>query len=237
MKTSTKVLGSTLLIITAILSVGIISSRIYLNTVMGSDYKERADIILEENETMALEVQDFSSIDFIGAWNVKITQGSTYKVEVEGPRNLLGEIELQQTGKQLSVRNDYKGGFGTETFTIRMTIPELEGITIAGGADLSFDGFTGEELDVTLSGAGRIRAFNSEYKKLNVTCSGAGQLDFTDLISRDANVNLSGAGEVLVNMDGGELSGSISGMGSVKYEGRISNKSIRVSGLGEVSPK
>ena len=237
MKTSTKVLGSTLLIITAILSVGIISSRIYLNTVMGSDYKERADIILEENETMALEVQDFSSIDFIGAWNVKITQGSTYNVEVEGPRNLLGEIELQQTGKQLSVRNDYKGGFGTETFTIRMTIPELEGITIAGGADLSFDGFTGEELDVTLSGAGRIRAFNSEYKMLNVTCSGAGQLDFTDLIIRDANVNLSGAGEVLVNMDGGELSGSISGMGSVKYEGRISNQSIRVSGLGEVSPK
>lgn len=237
MKTSSKVLGSVLLIILAAMSVGIIGSRIYLNTLMGSDYKERANIILESNETISFDLKDFNTIEFVGAWNVEIKQGSAYKVEVEGPGNLLGEIEFNQKGKDLTARNNYKGGFGKDTFTIRMTIPELEGITIAGGADLTFDGFTGETLTVTLAGAGRIRAFDSEYKQLNVICAGAGQMDFTDLKSRDADINLSGAGEVLVNMDGGELSGSISGMGSVKYEGRVSNESMRVSGLGEVSPK
>jgi Putative auto-transporter adhesin, head GIN domain len=237
MKTSTKVLGSVLLIIIAAISVGIIGSRIYLNTLMGSEYKDRANIILESNETITFDLNGFNNIEFVGAWNIEINQGTAYKVEVEGPGNLLGEIEFNQKGNNLTARNNYKGGFGKETFTIRMTLPKLEGIIIAGGADLTFDGFTGETLSVTLAGAGRIRAYDSEYKQLNVICAGAGQLDFSDLKSRDADINLSGAGEVLVNMDGGELSGSISGMGSVKYEGRVSNESMRVSGLGEVSQR
>lgn len=237
MKTSSKILGITLLGITALLSIGIIASRIYLNSVMGSDYKERANLVLEEDETVSFDLKDFSSLDFIGAWDVEILQGSEYRVDVRGPGNLLDELEIHQSGNHLTIENNYKGGFGTETFSISIAMPDLDSITIAGGADLSFDGFKGSILSVTLSGAGRVRAFNSEYSELNVICSGAGQLDFKDLSSRNAEVRLSGAGEVILNMNGGELKGALSGMGSIKYGGTVSNESIRVSGLGEVTPR
>ncbi|MDC7232888.1 MAG: DUF2807 domain-containing protein [Spirochaetales bacterium] len=237
MKTSTKVLGSALILLMAIGSVGIIASRLYLNRHIDTDSMTRGDIILEDSETINFEIDGFDEITFMGAWEVDITRGSSYEVTVEGPGNLLGEVEFKQTGSKLTVRNDFKPTFGSEGFHIRITLPELKGIVIDGGADLSLDGFTGETLNVSLLGAGRIRAFDSRYENLKVVCAGAGQLDLTDLESRNAEMNLSGAGEVLLNMNGGELSGSLSGMGSIKYKGRIGKESIRVSGLGEVSPR
>ncbi len=59
-------------------------------------------------------------------------------------------------------------------------------------------------------------------------------LSFGGIITRDAAIELAGATNATTHMDGGELTGSPAGVGSVEYFGAISRESVEVSGLGSV---
>ncbi|MDA3958864.1 DUF2807 domain-containing protein [Oceanispirochaeta sp.] len=237
MKSSTKVLGSVLLAILLILCVTIVGSRIYLNLKIGNEYIKEGALIMEDPETLSYPMKTFNSLDFSGAWEIKITEGSEYAIKVTGPANLLDKVEISQTGKKLIIKNLNRQNLLKDTFKISLILPDLEALYIAGGVDMSFDGFSGESLLINLAGAGRIRGFDSSYENLTLNCTGAGQLDLTDCLSTNAKVNLSGAGEVLLNMGGGILSGSISGLGSVEYQGSLRENQIQVSGLGNVNSR
>ncbi len=235
MKRSTRILGITLLALTGLILMGMISTRIYLDRKIGNEYRDYERVIPGESRTLIFEMKDFDSLNLEGGWEVEISQGPEYSVEVEAPDNLLDRVEALQTGRTLKVRNDFKSAMDGGSFILRLTMPEFSSLVIAGGTDLSFTGFSGDELSITLAGAGRIRAFSSGYTNLNLVCAGAGQMDMTGLASINANVTLSGAGEVLLNMTGGTLSGVLSGMGSVEYDGYVKEESIRITGLGSVS--
>ena len=235
MKNSTKILGTTLLVVTGLIIIGMIGTRIYLDRQI-SGYTDYGNVEPGDDVTMDFELKDFSSLSLEGAWEVRITQSQEYAVQVEGPENLLDRVTAQQTGQTLTVRNDIKSAFDGNGFTLNISMPDLKGIVIAGGADMRFSGFTGESLSITLAGAGKIKGLKSEYTDLNLICAGAGQMDMRGVKSIDASVNLSGAGEILLDMAGGTLGGVISGMGSVEYGGYVKEENIRVSGLGSVSP-
>ena len=235
MKSSTKVLGFALLLILFVLCVGIVGSRIYLNRMIGKEYKNEGSMILGEPETISYNRKDFNSLDITGTWEIHIQKGSEYAVEITGPANILDKIEVSQSGKELKIKNPSHRSLFNDSFKIDLTLPDLESLSIAGGVDLIFNGFNGKSLRIDLSGAGRIQGLDSRYEYLVLNCSGAGQLDMSDCLSVNADVNLSGAGEVLLNMDGGLLDGSISGLGSVEYTGQFSRNQMKVTGLGNVS--
>ncbi len=237
MKTSSKILGWTLIVLVASAFMGIIAGRLYLNSVIGKSQSPDAGMVMENEITRDYRFEDFNAVEFSGNWKISIASGTEYRVSVTAPSNLLDRIEIKQDGMTLDVTNSYDFVFKEGSVSIRITMPELEGMTVSGAVDLDFRGFTGENLKMILSGAGRIRGLESRYDNLELVCSGAGQLDFTDCLSVNADVSLSGAGEVLLTMDGGVLGGNISGMGSVEYGGTVKENRLKVSGLGNVSSR
>ena len=97
----------------------------------------------------------------------------------------------------------------------------------------SLDG-NGKSLDIDIDGTAKIYSENSSIDNLNVSVRGSGQADLRDLLTVDANVNLFGAGEILLNMNGGVLQGSLDGSGSISYKGEVLREEIEVNGAGQV---
>ena len=108
----------------------------------------------------------------------------------------------------------------------------LEGSNGASEAELS--GFNGERLTITASGATEIDGEDGRYAALALNVSGAGDVDLRDVVATDARVTLSGAGEIKVGMNGGILSGSLSGAGNIEYYGTISENRVSIAGFGRV---
>jgi len=234
MKRSSKILSGALLFVLVLSFGGILAGRLYLNSVIGKDYKtgdriDTGNVITEDYSNTG-----FSSLVFSGNWKISITGGADYGVRITGPSGLMKNTGISQTGKTLTISNENTPVLHDSIFSVEITLPDLEQLSISGGVDLDFTGFTGDVLTITLSGAGRIRGLDSRYGNIVLLCSGAGQLDLTGCRTANAEVNLSGAGEVLLNMEGGVLKGTISGLGSVEYSGSIRENLLEVSGLGSV---
>ena len=188
------------------------------------------------------DVSGFSKIDARGVWSLTVTRGANWDVMLSYPNNVQNRVRVRVEGDRLVL--DYeRNGFGLFDFggggnRVKATIvmPELTAVDLAGAATLNVAGFKGDDLDIRASGASNIRGRDSAYKKVDLVVSGAGDVDFADVVSDDAHVELSGAGKVVLNMNGGTLSGSISGAGTVRYHGKIAKQDVVVNGFSSVQP-
>lgn len=194
-----------------------------------------------------VNVRDFDSIRLIGRWKVTLEQGDDWHVKLDYPRNM---------GKSLSVSvedgclvldpgewdvnwtwNWWKYGgknSGRKVYSARIMMPHLKSLQISGSSNLDLHGFTGDQLAITVSGAGNLEGEGGRYNNLSLTMSGVGNVDLRDMVFTDALVNLSGAGNVKLGMDGGILSGNLSGFGNVDYYGPVKDERVNISGFGGV---
>ncbi len=236
MKTSTKVLGGTLLLILLLLTSTVIWSRIYLNRNAGN-FRVSSNVTVElgADSQVRYDNKDFNRITLGGIWKAKLTRGEEYSIKVSAPINILDSVSLEQTGRTLQITNNFPAFAADRDVLLEITLPDLEDLTLSGGAQLSFEGFQQKDMKLILSGAGQITGEDSRCENLTVIFSGAGQMDLMGLSAVNADVTLSGAGELLLHMNGGNLSGKLSGMGSIEYDGNVKNEGIVISGLGDVS--
>jgi hypothetical protein len=123
------------------------------------------------------------------------------------------------------------------SFIFRITVVDLEAISVSGAARVDMDKLKTPSLDLNLSGAGDVDIYDLDTESLNVLISGAGDVRVTgntesqvvrlsgfgryqgfDLESLDADVTISGAGGAEVWAEN-TLNVTISGAGDVKYYG------------------
>jgi hypothetical protein len=141
-----------------------------------------------------------------------------------------GRLVLEEEGHGWS----WFGGKNREPIEATITMPALEGIDLAGASELTLSGFSGEQLDITASGATEIDGSDGSYGELTLIVSGAGDVDLEEVGVTDARVVLSGAGDIKLNMNGGVLSGSVSGAGHISYRGTVREESVVTSGFSSV---
>jgi len=190
------------------------------------------------------DIKDFRGITFIGNWKVDLEQGDEWRVDLEYPGDFDKKIRVEMKGDHLILDPGLRGTGhwnwkwwemnGNKRFSARIVMPELDTLNITGATDLEFDGFSGEHLHITISGAGNIEGDDGQYRDLRLTMSGAGNVDMHEMDFEDAQVILSGAGNVSLRMNGGILSGNLSGFGNIEYYGRVSEERVNISGFGKV---
>lgn len=190
------------------------------------------------------DVKGFDSLRLIGTWKVKLEQGDAWQVELTYPSGMEQDLRVSVEDGRLILdpgqwRQPHWGWDwwknGTQTgYSARIVMPELQAIEITGATNLDLSGFEGKHLDIAISGAGNLDGERGRYQDLNLTMSGAGNVDLRDMTFTDARVNLSGAGNVNLGMDGGTLSGNLSGFGNIEYFGTVKDERVNVSGFGKV---
>jgi hypothetical protein len=198
---------------------------------------------LGERVTREWPLDDFTAVVVRGAWTIDLEQGDAFRVELEYPEGIEERLEVEVRGGRLVLDSEDRGRprwgwFGGEhlDLTARIVMPSLTGVEIAGSGDLHLAGFSGERLALEVAGAANVETGAGRYDALDLDVSGAGRVEMSEMVFRDAAVNLSGAADVVLRMSGGVLSGSLSGVGNIRYHGTVSAERVNVSGFGRVEP-
>lgn len=212
------------------------------------------DIRIKGNGIQATEgriVSEFAKLKSSGSFEVHITKGDEFEVIVSADENVIQYIDTYVSGGVL--RLETRGTLSIQNklpMEIFITTPVLEGIKLSGSGNITTDYFYSDEMDVILSGSGKIKtAFETDKADINISgsgeielsgfaqkadfrISGSGNIDAVDLSTVDCFTSTSGSGDMWVSIER-FLEAKISGSGNVYYYGEP-NIETHISGSGNV---
>src|SRR6478609_7809573 len=115
-------------------------------------------------------VDTFTKISFRVSGKLYLRQGLTQKVELEGKKDVLKEIETEVSGGKLVIGKEgtWNWGWGDndeEDVNVYITVKDIEALSVSGSGDLIGETkFIAGDLDLNVSGSGTL--------KLDVDASG-----------------------------------------------------------------
>jgi hypothetical protein len=179
--------------------------------------------------TQQRSVGPFHRIAVSGSTDVTVSVGGAQTVALEAQPNIAEVIETNVNGGTLEIRSN-------ESYTtrkkvrLRVTVPSLDGVRIAGSADVTIDGARGPSLDLATYGSGDFDAAGN-VERLTYEGNGSGDARLARLVVRDAVVRIHGSGTARLHVNG-TLSVEIAGSGDVTYIGtpRILRQTVHGSG-------
>lgn len=240
MKTSNRILMAIGITAVALAVIVVVVARIIIGNVvtvpLSSSKAQQATVIgAPPRATKSYELKDFTGVAVSGAWEVRVSEGSQYKVTVSVADDMLPLLDVYAGGGVLHVGLKPGTVLTNRRMSATITMPSLDRIRLSGANRAAISGFTGDRLIVECSGAASITAKGQGYRRVRIDASGASAVRFRDLPTRNADVRISGAGQAELFMTGGELTGHLSGAGKVNYWGTVSKQTITTSGISSVS--
>jgi hypothetical protein len=178
-------------------------------------------------------VGSFASISTEGAFEIVVVCQKPQGVEIEGDDNILPLVSTEVTNNVLHIKN-LQSYSVREPITLRISVPDLEGISASGAGTIEISGLKSEKFEIDATGAPTIRA-SGETRVLKVDASGAGKIDAHRLHAARVGVDSKGVSRVDVYA-AEQLDVTISGPSHVIYEGNaVVNKTV--NGPGSVEKK
>jgi len=239
--------NKTLLLPVLILAMSVISCNFLTN--MDINVITPSDVNISENRA----VSGFDAIEFSAYGKMNIIQGDVESLNISGPDNIVPEIRTTvrngtlviDTRDNLTVRPTSQENPLTFTLVVKeLTSLDVSGLgevqieplstprilyNMSGAGSIVQNQITTEEINIDLSGLGGIE-ISGQAIQGSIEISGAGSVDAADLQLNTATVNMSGLGGATLWVTD-QLTGDISGAGSVSYYGDPQT-STTSSGLG-----
>ncbi|MFZ5970799.1 MAG: head GIN domain-containing protein [Bacteroidota bacterium] len=205
------------------------------------------------------KVPTFTKISFRVPGKLYLRQGSPQKVELEGSRDFLAEIETEVSGDNLTIGKD--GGWmgwnwGTDDrVNVYITVANIEGLSVSGSGDLIGETrINADNLDLNVSGSGSLKIeadasgnieadvsgsgsieLTGKCKNFKSDVSGSGRVRMTETIAGRASFGVSGSGKIEASGTADEVKTSISGSGKVYAANLEADRcEVRISGSGDV---
>jgi phage shock protein PspC (stress-responsive transcriptional regulator) len=178
-----------------------------------------------DDERRSSSLTDFNEVEITGKFDVKLTQGNDYAVELLGPEK--ENYNLYRSGETLVI--EYRGkkkfnldvkDLNIEQMRINITMPNLEKLEATGFGTIRVEDFTTDEIEIESRGPVRIKG-KLNAQNLTVTLTGKSEAEFSGNASRlnarlefasklraynldvvDATVEVSGASTAKVNVSG-----------------------------------
>lgn len=199
----------------------------------------------------------FKGVNVGGSFDVYITQGSSESVKVDAPADIMDRVRTEVVDGVLKIYA--KGGwswgnmFKDAKVKVYVTARDLNSIGVSGSGNTYFkDGVTSNTLQLSVSGSGdmvgRVSAKELEShisgsgtmrisgRTVNsaVSVSGSGDFYGSDLITTHTAIRVSGSGDAAINASD-KIEASVSGSGSIRYNGGAKDVSSSKSGSGSIS--
>lgn len=203
------------------------------------------------------DVKGFSQVNFGGSGDLFISFGPVYEVVLEGERKYIDNITTVVEGEKLIIRRKNRVQGSDEKITVYITMPKIDGLGLSGSGKAEItDAINGEDLDLGISGSGKVILADLDLMNLDCGISGSGSVSLTGRGKiNNAEVAISGSGsyrgegisagtmEVAISGSGNcycnveeSLEAAISGSGSVIFSGSP-KIDAKVSGSGRVKSK
>jgi hypothetical protein len=207
----------------AVLLVTTILSGCHVGQVVGSG----------KRVTHKRDVPEFRSISTEGAFNVEVQAQKPVSLEVEADDNILPLINIEVSHDVLYIKNA-RSYSSSEPVVVRLTVPQLDGLRVAGAGHFSVSGLKSDKFEIDAQGAPSITVAG-ETNVIDIDTSGAGKIDTHKLRASKGIVDSKGVAEVEVNAKD-ELEVTISGPSHVTYTGEPKLNKV-IHGPGSVNKK
>jgi len=202
-------------------------------------------------------VKDFTKVSFGVAGNLYINIGPEFSVILEGNKRVLDNVLTEVSGGKLVIKNEnwrMNNWRTDERITVHITMPEINGLGVSGSGKAEIkDAVKTEDLNLSVSGSGKLYASDVKVSDLECSISGSGDISMGSTGgSSKAGISISGSGnyfgesfkigtaEIHISGSGNcecnvteSLRASVSGSGNVTYEGNP-KLDAHVSGSGKV---
>ena len=201
-------------------------------------------------------LSNFKSVDVRGFFNVYLTQGDNYQVQLEGESNLLQYITTRVEGDKLIIGTEHTIELNTShDLNVYVTLPKTEHVTLSGSGNIisknklssadpmsfSLNGSGDVKVDVdapgveaNLAGSGDLH-LSGQTRSIQVSIAGSGTYHGNDLKSEQGKVSIMGSGSAYI-FSSVSLDVTIGGSGDVYYYGDPAVSS-HVFGSGTLSKK
>jgi hypothetical protein len=186
-------------------------------------------------------VGNFEKIEVAGPYDVQVRTGGNPGVSASGSQKLIERTVVEVRGDKLIIRPEHQGGWfhmgwsthGKATFVV--TVPKLNGATIAGSGDVRVDHVTGPQFDGAVMGSGGIDVAQLDVQNLKLAIAGSGGVKGAGK-AQSADYDIAGSGDVDASaIQTQQLKVSIAGSGDVRaHSSGTANVSIMGSGDVEV---
>jgi len=203
------------------------------------------------------DVSGFNAIEFSTLGKVNIIQGDQESLNISGPDNLVPEIITEVRNGTLIIRTKEDITIAPlrseNPLTFTIVVKDLTSLAVSGAGDVQVETLSTPRMDINLSGAGMVQQNQITTDSLNINLSGlgwieisgqttqatidisgAGNVNAPDLKIETASVTISGVGNATVWVTD-QLSGVISGSGSVSYYGNPQTNTT-TTGVGTFKP-
>jgi hypothetical protein len=175
-----------------------------------------------------------------GLVDVRIRQGSPATLTLRGDPDWVQRTMTSQSGDTLIIDTDSHGARLGGRFVINsmsgvhveLTLPQLREVRSESLGSTDVSGFTGDELDLTLEGAGAINV-SAKYKRVTANLGGIGSMNLHGLDSEGVELNLRGAGGVNLTGRSKWLKADLDGLGGLNAQQlTVETVNLDLSGLG-----
>ena len=183
---------------------------------------------------------------------IEQTQSGATSVLISGDENLINQVkyDLQDGRLLLSSDNPLRS---ENNLIIRLQTPNLKGIqsNILGNIQMN-SAFTGDELEIKMSGAGNFNADNllvhsltvhsegigsvnlsGKANKADFELGGAGKIEALDLAADTVYAQVRGVGSIKCNPSD-YLEGELRGIGKITYKDEPKMKNVTSAGIGKI---
>lgn len=186
--------------------------------------------------TRDLPIEDFHSLSIKGFFEIKYVSGQT-GMQVKGPEDLVGRIQIDNTDGLLSISLPENGKRmnGKNKITLRLSSPVLNGVEIKGAADFEAKNIVARDFAVDIKGAGDLEVDGLQANTVNVLVEGAGDVEIENLRCDDLMVEINGAGDCDVSGYALKSRAVLKGAGDINfYALETEDFTYEVKGIGDI---
>lgn len=230
-----------------------VAGALMLVTMAGAAAAGASDQAVTENRQIDARI---TRVRLDGIVDLKVRQGAVPSLVLRGDERLVGQTTSRQSGDTLIIENDEHSGRSGRRSSLRveLVLPALRELISESLGRSEVSGFSGENIHLSLDGAGSMAMQGSSYRVVKITLGGLGSMNLQGLNAELIELNLEGAGYVTLeghtrmlraNMEGlggldakqfmaESVSIDLSGLGSATVNAHL-NATLNLSGLGSVT--
>jgi hypothetical protein len=173
-----------------------------------------------------------------GVIDLKLRQGPVAKLVITGDKRWLSKTTTDQSGDTLTIDTEMHGikvqhqhlGLRAE-----LTLPQLRELSSESVGWTEITGFTGDELELSLEGAGSMKVV-SNYRIVTASLGGVGSMNIQSGNSDGIDLNLQGAGWVTLVGKSKWLKAQLGGLGGLDAQQfQADSVKLELSGLGNAT--
>jgi hypothetical protein len=171
-----------------------------------------------------------------GVVDLKLKQGAPALV-VSGDKRYLQKITVTQNGDTIRIGTENMRGIhmGSRNLKAELSLPQLRELVSAGVGSAEVKGFDGDEVRLSLEGAGSVNVA-SRFKKVDARLTGVGSMTVSDTQADVVDLNLKGAGQISISGQSKQLNAKLGGIGSLDAK-QLQSESVDadMTGLGSAT--